>query len=230
MRSAPRPAAIAPRAGAGATPTRAPLHRRADVQALAVLVVLSADGAISQALGAPAPLIFVYIVLGLFLAAARLRLGDRRPPAKRAAAPTASVRDRPAPPPPPPPRPSGKIAIGYVRAPEGRADASVRADAVAIAAWCRAHGFELARVMRDPSPAGDAPRAVDAAVDHLAAGAAYALIAAHLADLSDTAAALRSLLARVRAVGGALVAIDVGLDTSTDAGRIAAAALASVEG
>jgi Resolvase, N terminal domain len=191
MRRAPRPAAMAPRSGAGGT--------------------------------------FVYILAGVALAAARLRLGDRRAPARRAVAPTASVRDRPAPP-PPPPRPSGRIAIGYVRAPEGRADASVRADAVAIAAWCRAHGFELARVMRDPSPAGDAPGAVDAAVDHLAAGAAYALVAAHLADLSDTAAALRSLLARVRAVGGALVAIDVGLDTSTDAGRIAAAALASVEG
>jgi hypothetical protein len=192
-----------------------PLHRRADVQALAVLVVLAAAGAIARALGAPAWLTAAYTIIGVALAAARLRLRDRpAPPARARAAPD---------------RPAARTAIGYVRAPAGRSEADVRTDAVAIAAWCEAHGFELTRVLRDTSPIeAPAPRALDAAVDHIAAGAAYALVAASLADIADTTAGLRSLLARLRAVGGGLVAIDVGLDTSTDAGRIAAAALASV--
>jgi resolvase-like protein len=203
------------------------LHRRPEAQALAVVLVFALDGAIAQAVGAPPWVGVGYAAIGLAAAAVRLRLvGPAAAPAViPEPAPAGRAQDRPL------RRPDrARLAIGYLRAASEAGDSAVQGEAAAIAAWCAANSFELTHVLRDA--AADSPErpGLEAALANLRAGEAYVLVAARLSDLCDTSAALRSLILRVRAVGGALVAMDARLDTSSDAGRIAAAAFGTIAG
>jgi DNA invertase Pin-like site-specific DNA recombinase len=102
-------------------------------------------------------------------------------------------------------------AIGYSPAPEDRR---------AITEACAALGLELAGFVREP--AGDRSRpAFDEVLEHLASDGATCLVVRHLADLSEGDGGLAPVLERVEAAGLRLIALDVGLDTANETGRLA---------
>jgi DNA invertase Pin-like site-specific DNA recombinase len=158
------------------------------------------------------------------------------------AAPSAAVADAPSPPPavapaarrytPKPERWVGTPALGYVLVgqPNGE-DAEDPGEA--IRALCNAQRLHLRRIVRDVEAAPGDPQARPAlewAMDQLDAGEAQTLVVARLGHLSDSAAGLPELLRWFGAHHRRLVAIDVQLDTATEAGWLTAGALAQVGG
>ncbi len=103
----------------------------------------------------------------------------------------------------------------------------------AIRAECAARRLNLRRIARDVEAApGDAQArpALRWALDQLAEEEAQTLVVARLGHLTDTAAGLPELLRWLSARGRRLIAIDVRLDTATEAGGLTAGALAKVGG
>jgi DNA invertase Pin-like site-specific DNA recombinase len=124
-------------------------------------------------------------------------------------------------------------ALGYVRLGRDVKGPEFEAQAEAIAAWCRAHGLALDKIVRDvEAETGDArPRpGLSWALERVAAGEAEALVAARLSDLATSAANLPPMLRWFQDRRLTLVAVDMRLDTSTEAGRLAVDALAAVGG
>jgi DNA invertase Pin-like site-specific DNA recombinase len=143
-------------------------------------------------------------------------------PPKQPSAPVASATERPL----------GTSALGYVlvdRTPgEGQEDPGE-----AIRTLCAARRLNLRRIARDVEAApGDAQArpALRWALDQLAADEAQTLVVARLGHLTDTAAGLPELLRWLSARRRRLIAIDVQLDTATEAGGLTAGALAQVGG
>jgi DNA invertase Pin-like site-specific DNA recombinase len=121
-------------------------------------------------------------------------------------------------------------ALGYVRSPAQEALAG-REQLIAIAAHCAALGLRLQDVARDteqPQDNGVRPPGLESALERLANGEASCLVVAQLGRLSRSAAELARILDWLKQRGIRLVAMDVELDTSTPAGRLAADALISV--
>jgi DNA invertase Pin-like site-specific DNA recombinase len=103
----------------------------------------------------------------------------------------------------------------------------------AIRALCDARRLQLLTIAHDVEPARGECQARPAlrwALDQLTAGRAQTLVVARLGHLAETVASLSELLRWFEEHGRTLIAIDFRIDTSTEAGRLAARALVRVGG
>jgi DNA invertase Pin-like site-specific DNA recombinase len=202
---------------------RAGIHRRVRIQATALAIVLTVDGLAAYALGAPAWIAWLYLVLALGLAALRIWFGRGDP------APTL------APAPEPEPEPAMKTepverAIGYVCVPS-TSNGELGEQTAAVAACCEERGLDLLSVVHDVDGAGrDQRPSLAWVLEQLANRQAEVLVVARLRDLSSNVANLAPLLSWFNVEQRTLIAIDLQLDTSTEAGRLAAVAITGVGG
>ena len=120
----------------------------------------------------------------------------------------------------------GERVIGYARAGEG---VSLGAQHAAIATACAQRGWELVRVEAEGGSGGKSSRpALARALEAVRAGEAQALVVARLDRLARSLSQAARLLERARDEGWNLVALDLGLDRSTAAGKRVADAFATV--
>jgi DNA invertase Pin-like site-specific DNA recombinase len=120
-------------------------------------------------------------------------------------------------------------ALGYVRHGQDAELGALR-QARAIERTCLDCGLELGGVVGDEEApdSGDSPGpALRHALERIMAGEASALVVGRLDSLGDSAAAIGAMVDWFERTGARLVAADVGLDTATPAGRIAASALSA---
>jgi len=124
------------------------------------------------------------------------------------------------------------LALGYVSLPanQGMQNAEFDAQLEAIDTYCEERGWELVEVVRDVDTGGrDLERqGLLYALDKIGRGEASCIIVSELGRLSGSAADLGGVLDRLERSDGRLVALDLGLDTASPEGRVAAQALASV--
>jgi peptidoglycan hydrolase-like protein with peptidoglycan-binding domain/DNA invertase Pin-like site-specific DNA recombinase len=123
--------------------------------------------------------------------------------------------------------------LGYVSVPANGALQSTEFEAqlTTIDEYCDERGWELVEVVRDiESPSGrDAERqGLLYALEKIGRGEASCIVVSELGRLSGSAADLGGILDRLERSDGRLVALDIGLDTASPGGRVAAQALASV--
>jgi DNA invertase Pin-like site-specific DNA recombinase len=199
-------------------------RRRAKVEATLLGIVLTADGVLGFVFGAPAWLAGLYATLGLAFAASWARFAHWRraaPPPLSNAAGDVELPAR---------APAGRRALGYVCLSEGDEGLADRKDA--IRTWCATRGLELATVVHDAEGNGDGHSrpSLRWALEQIAKEQANLLVVARLRDLSTNVANLPPLLRWFTEPGRSLVALDLRLDTATEAGRLAAHALAGVGG
>ncbi len=119
-------------------------------------------------------------------------------------------------------------ALGYVCVDD---EGDLAALGAAIRSWCSAHGVALSTVVHDADADADARErraALAWALGQIDAGQAGVLVVARLRDLAGEVGDLVPLLRWFVAPERALVALDVGLDTSRDDGRVAADAIADL--
>jgi peptidoglycan hydrolase-like protein with peptidoglycan-binding domain/DNA invertase Pin-like site-specific DNA recombinase len=123
-------------------------------------------------------------------------------------------------------------ALGYVSvsANTGLESAEFETQLDAIDAYCDKQGWELVEVVRDvDTGARDLERqGLLYALEKIGRGEASCIVVSELGRLSGSAADLGGVLERLERSDGRLVALDIGLDTASPAGRVAAKALASV--
>jgi peptidoglycan hydrolase-like protein with peptidoglycan-binding domain/DNA invertase Pin-like site-specific DNA recombinase len=123
-------------------------------------------------------------------------------------------------------------ALGYVSVParEELQSAEFDAQLEAIDRYCDEQGWELVEVVRDVDTGSrDMERqGLLYALDKIGRGEASCIIVSELGRVSDSAADLGGVLDRLDRSDGRLVALDIGLDTASPEGRVAAQALASV--
>jgi peptidoglycan hydrolase-like protein with peptidoglycan-binding domain/DNA invertase Pin-like site-specific DNA recombinase len=123
-------------------------------------------------------------------------------------------------------------ALGYISVParEELQGAAFDAQLDAIDRYCDDHGWELVEVVRDvDTGARDLERqGLLYALDKIGRGEASCIIVSELGRVSGSAADLGGVLDRLGRSDGRLVALDIGLDTASPEGRVAAQALASV--
>src|SRR3954468_5881769 len=190
-------------------------------QAAVLLCVVVADGVLIYALGGPAWLMVLYAVLAVAIAAGRLWLSHRRraPAAPPASSPPAEARE------------TARRAPGYVCVPQP-VDGTLEEPTRAITACCEKRGLALQRIVHDAVDAGGdhARPALAWALERIAKGEAAVLVVPRLRDLSANVANLPPLLRWFSDPSRTLIAIDMGIDTSTEAGQVAAGALAGVGG
>jgi peptidoglycan hydrolase-like protein with peptidoglycan-binding domain/DNA invertase Pin-like site-specific DNA recombinase len=124
------------------------------------------------------------------------------------------------------------LALGYVSV---SANGELQSEAFdsqlqAIDGYCDDHGWELVEVVRDVDVGTrDLERqGLLYALDKIGRGEAECIIVSELGRLSRSAADLGGVLDRLERTGGRLVALDLGLDTASPEGRVAAQALARV--
>ncbi|MEA2420306.1 MAG: hypothetical protein QOE60_2512 [Thermoleophilaceae bacterium] len=124
------------------------------------------------------------------------------------------------------------LALGYVSVSgnEELQTAEFDTQLDAIDAYCEEHGWELVEVVRDvDTGVRDRERqGLLYALDKIGRGEASCIIVSELGRLSASAADLGGVLDRLERSEGRLVALDLGLDTASPEGRVAAQALASV--
>lgn len=125
-----------------------------------------------------------------------------------------------------PPRPR----IGYARVSTDDQDISVDAQRDALVAWARARGIDDLRVDVDHGHSGKtlARPAITAALEELAAAGTGTLIVTKLDRLTRSLPDFAAVMERARAQGWHLVALDVGVDTSTAAGELIATFMAAL--
>jgi peptidoglycan hydrolase-like protein with peptidoglycan-binding domain/DNA invertase Pin-like site-specific DNA recombinase len=107
----------------------------------------------------------------------------------------------------------------------------MREQAQSIDALCRQRGWHLLELVRDVETAGGGSLkrpGLTYAVDRVAKGEASCIVVSELSRLSNSVAELSRVLEWLARSGGRLVVLDVGLDTASDAGRIAANSLVRV--
>jgi DNA invertase Pin-like site-specific DNA recombinase len=167
-------------------------------------------------------------LLALLTAAAAMRLRARRrqpAPVEPAPAPSLSV--------PATNGSAGRPALGYTTVPApGEAErARVREEAQLIQAACQEHQLVLAKLVRDlethPGPDLDRPGLSDA-LDRLAAKDYDCLVVTRLDRLTRSPVVLGNLLRMLSEREARLIVIDIGLDTGTEDGRVAAETLMTV--
>jgi DNA invertase Pin-like site-specific DNA recombinase len=217
--------------GTAAASVRRPRYARPRFQALTLLSLFVADGVLTRVAGGPVWLTVLYIALGATFALGRLAWERRRTPA--AVRPAAAAVDGGAGQADVAPTTAAarRLAVGYVQL-HGDGDRSaLLAHRKAITAYADTHGLKLTTVVHDlerPAGESDGRPALRWALERIAGGDAQVLVVARLAHLSDTVANLPPLLRWFEADRRALVAVDLRLDTSTEVGRLAAAALDGV--
>jgi DNA invertase Pin-like site-specific DNA recombinase len=125
-------------------------------------------------------------------------------------------------------------ALGYASVPADGGDAEgIGAQRRAIEAICAARGLRLVELVGDREP--NDGKALDRAglshtLQRIAAGDARCLVVGSLDRLSRSVAELGTIVQWLERNEVRLVAADLGLDTSTEAGRMTARTLASVAG
>jgi peptidoglycan hydrolase-like protein with peptidoglycan-binding domain len=123
-------------------------------------------------------------------------------------------------------------ALGYVSVParEELQGAEFDAQLDAIDRYCDDHGWELVEVVRDvDTGARNLERqGLLYALGKIGRREASCIVVSELGRVSGTAADLGGVLDRLERSDGRLVALDIGLDTASPEGRVAAQALASV--
>jgi peptidoglycan hydrolase-like protein with peptidoglycan-binding domain/DNA invertase Pin-like site-specific DNA recombinase len=123
--------------------------------------------------------------------------------------------------------------LGYVSVEQnGDADAGgMRDQAQSIDSLCRRRGWHLLELVRDVEAAGGRSLkrpGLMYAVERVAKGEASCIVVSELGRLTTSAADLSRVLESLSRANGRLVVMDVGLDTASDAGRIAANSLLRV--
>lgn len=127
----------------------------------------------------------------------------------------------------------GTIVIGYARVSTvEQADSGngIAAQEAAIRAECDRRGWTLAYIARDEGVSGktlDRP-ALTEALERIAGGEAVGIVAAKLDRLSRSVVDFGRLLEWASEADATVVALDLGVDTSTASGRLVANVLASV--
>ena len=123
-------------------------------------------------------------------------------------------------------------ALGYVSVTSngGSQHAEFDSQVDAIDRHCEQQGWDLVEVVRDvgPSPGDLERQGLLYALEKIGRGEATCIVVSDLARLSGSAADLGGILDRLRRSHGRLVALDIGLDTASPGGQMAAQALASV--
>jgi len=137
----------------------------------------------------------------------------------------------------PPPRPrtvvQGVRALGYASVSDSALDEAreLRDQAGTIDSYCEERGWRLLEVVHDKddgnSKALERP-GVQYALDRLARGQAACLVVPRLDRLSRSVPDLGRVIEAVRRSGGRLVVMDVGLDTASNHGALAAETLVSI--
>ena len=199
--------------------------RRPRLQASALLGLFAAAGVLARALGGPAWLTLLYAGLGVALASARLIPGSRRRTASVALPAQLTTVRRPR------PASARRPAIGYVRIPAAGDRAALSAHHSELTAYAEEHGLELRTVVHDVERGPEHGRpALRWALERIADGDAQVLAVARLAHAAGSVAEVSALLRSLATGRRALVAIDLGLDTSTQTGLLASAVLERVGG
>jgi DNA invertase Pin-like site-specific DNA recombinase len=229
------------------------LAAMAVIEALALLAFLTGMGTLMSLWGAPRWIVVVCVMAGAAMAVDLVLLAHPRrvsSPGRRAQGPSASTDDpvsaSAAAPAPGKPTASDdanapattatttdRLTLGYVQL-ERDADASeLETHSQAIREWCAENGMTLTTIVHDvelqPGNAAAHP-ALDWALEQIATGEARTLVTTTLRHLSPSVANLPPLLRWFTEPERTLVAIDLRLDTATEAGRLAAFALAGVGG
>ena len=195
------------------------ISRRIRLQAAALAIIVPADGIVAVMLGAPLWIAVLYGVVGLAMAWAWIRHARSRPPSPVAVEQPFEAPAQPA-----------RRAIGYVSVPSA-SNGELRTRSDALEAACRERGLTLASIVHDLDDTGSDQRpALAWALEQLAGRHAEVLIVPRLRDLSSQVSNLVPLLRWFDSEHRTLVALDLQLDTSTEAGRLAAAAIAGVGG
>jgi DNA invertase Pin-like site-specific DNA recombinase len=200
---------------------RRPVRPRpaAPVPAVAAAVTLQPPAGMTTPEVLAAVLLAVVILIGLVVIAAWVRhaLRHETPPAtlppRLEVVPRFDDEPRATP-----------TVLGYVALAEDEdLDDAVRA----IAVWCEARGWALAKVVHDALPARGRP-GLQHALDEVAAGRATGLVVERLRDLTGSVTELGPLLQWFVEADAFVIALDYELDTSSRAGEIAARALVEV--
>lgn len=123
--------------------------------------------------------------------------------------------------------------LGYVRvssAEQAESGLGIAAQEATIRDYCQRNGVALVGIVRDEGLSGkDMTRpGLAALLERLVAGEASGLIAAKLDRLSRSTMDFANLMAWADRGGFALVAVDLGIDTTTAAGRLVATVMAAV--
>jgi DNA invertase Pin-like site-specific DNA recombinase len=127
------------------------------------------------------------------------------------------------------PEPTGR-AIGYVCVPSA-SNGELGRQTTAVSACCDERGLQLLSVVHDVDDAGrDQRPSLAWALEQLANRQAEVLVVARLRDLSSNVANLAPLLSWFDVEQRTLIAVDLQLDTSTEAGQLAAVAITGVGG
>jgi DNA invertase Pin-like site-specific DNA recombinase len=121
-------------------------------------------------------------------------------------------------------------ALGYTIVPSDDHEEQLALASRDVNAWCEARGVTVLKMVHDIKRAGDreASPALAWALERIAAGEADTLVVPSLQCLAPTVGTLPPLLRWFTDPHRTLVALDLDLDTATDAGRKAADALAGV--
>lgn len=123
------------------------------------------------------------------------------------------------------------IVVGYLRVSRHRdGSVSLAAQERTIWLWAELHGHDVDAVYADDGASGaraDRP-GLEAALRDVRAGQAEALVVAKLDRASRSLFHFAGLVDEARRDGWALVALDIGLDTSTPGGELVANVLAAV--
>jgi DNA invertase Pin-like site-specific DNA recombinase len=201
------------------------------IQAVALFALFTADGLGILLLGGPVWLPYLYIALGVVVALGRVRLAARSPSRasgrneERVATPVPAAARRP--------QADERRALGYACLPRENLGLELPAHSAAMHAWAEEHGAELTTIVHDVESAAsrtESRPALCGLLERVAAGEADTLVVARLGHLSSTLANLPPLLRWFESHAKTLVAIDLRIDTSTEAGRLAAFALMGVGG
>jgi peptidoglycan hydrolase-like protein with peptidoglycan-binding domain/DNA invertase Pin-like site-specific DNA recombinase len=129
--------------------------------------------------------------------------------------------------------PDQTMVLGYVSVEQngGSEAGAMREQAQSIDSLCRRRGWHLLELVRDVEAAGGGSLkrpGLMYAVERLARGEASCLVVSELSRLTNSAADLSRVLESLARTNGRLVVMDVGLDTASDSGRIAANSLLRV--
>jgi DNA invertase Pin-like site-specific DNA recombinase len=122
--------------------------------------------------------------------------------------------------------------LGYVRVSteeQGKSGAGLAAQRAAIRTACDERGWDLVEVMEDKGFSAKSLErpGITGLLEQLESGGAGALMVAKLDRLSRSLLDFAGLMERARHQGWALVALDLGVDTSTPAGEMMANVLAT---
>ncbi len=207
---AAEPAPGAARGGAGE-----PWHRHPAVKAAALFAAVAGIGIAEVFLfGLPAWCAYVSAAVGALVGLDQLQLARRSRPAP--AAPVAPAHG-----------PDARRVLGYTNLPPADDGRALVADTSAVRAWCAEGGAVLVEMVHDVAGQGER-EALTAALDRIASGEVGALVVPRLDCLPPGPGSLPPLLRWFAEADRALVAIDLDLDTATDAGRTTAHALVAV--